>query len=201
MVVWLLLFLCYIEISSCTTVRGIPLEKSSFYVSGNPFTCLSGTDTIPFEYINDDYCDCEDGSDEPGTSACHNGVFYCPNKGYKPKYLVSSRVNDNYCDCCDGSDEWNSDIQCNDSCRELGAKAMEEFKKKQEEHSQGYDKMVEYSNEGQRKKEEYQNELKRLESDMGVVESEIESLKKAKEDAEGPEKEAKDKHREEWNSH
>ena len=42
------------------------------------FKCRSSDKEIPFAYVNDDYCDCiEDGSDEPGTNACLNGVFYC----------------------------------------------------------------------------------------------------------------------------
>ena len=44
----------------------------------NNFKCLSNSKEIPFDWVNDDYCDCEeDGSDEPATGACQNGKFYC----------------------------------------------------------------------------------------------------------------------------
>ena len=57
------------------------------------------------DYINDDYCDCMDGTDEPGTSACSNGKFYCENAGHQAKVIDASKVMDGICDCCDGSDE------------------------------------------------------------------------------------------------
>ena len=42
-----------------------------FYDESKPFTCLDGTATIPFDQVNDDYCDCKDGSDEPGELFLH----------------------------------------------------------------------------------------------------------------------------------
>jgi len=96
------------------------------------FHCLDGTQVIPYSALNDDYCDCDDGSDEPGTSACINGVFYCNNVGNVGHYIPSSRVNDGVCDydfCCDGSDEYNGRIKCPSRCEEI-AKKLEIDRKK-----------------------------------------------------------------------
>ena len=73
--------------------------------------------------INDDYCDCADGSDEPLTSACSPlGVFRCPldfpaaaEGAMLPSTLPSSRVNDGVCDCCDGADE-DASAGCPNEC-------------------------------------------------------------------------------------
>jgi len=67
------------------------------------FACFDGELSITWSSVNDDYCDCNDGSDEPGTGACPNTRFYCVGQ---QQYLPSSRINDGICDCCDGSDEW-----------------------------------------------------------------------------------------------
>ncbi|OAL35163.1 hypothetical protein AYO20_05640 [Fonsecaea nubica] len=125
--------------SESSRPRGVGPEFAKFYKSApsNIFTCISNPSiSIPFSRVNDDFCDCPDGSDEPGTSACsylsplsppqyHPGPdtpasvsinstlalpgFYCKNKGHVPAYLRFESVNDGKCDydvCCDGSDEW-----------------------------------------------------------------------------------------------
>lgn len=78
-------------------IRGISSSYKRFYREKKSFLCLDGSKMIPFERVNDDYCDCEDGSDEPGTSACPRGRFYCTNLGFRPHYIPSSRVNDGIC--------------------------------------------------------------------------------------------------------
>ena len=70
------------------------------------FECENGDIGI----LNDDYCDCIDGKDEPNTSACshilvHKKIFKCSNS---EKLLFSSRVHDGISDCSDGSDEQDS---------------------------------------------------------------------------------------------
>ncbi|XP_076246279.1 uncharacterized protein LOC143186483 [Calliopsis andreniformis] len=72
------------------------------------FVCFTSKTEIDFFKINDDYCDCPvDGSDEPGTNACNNGVFNCEVTSSKSIAKIPSyKVNDGFCDCCDGSDEW-----------------------------------------------------------------------------------------------
>ena len=125
--------LCYsrshVAGSKVHRIRGIPPSKISLYAPDRDFQCLDGSLIIPFRYVNDDYCDCVDGSDEPGTSACTNGSFFCQNSGHQSAYIPSMWVNDGVCDCCDASDEYSSDKECIDNCNELGREARLEAQK------------------------------------------------------------------------
>ncbi|KAI8811731.1 glucosidase II beta subunit-like-domain-containing protein [Cladochytrium replicatum] len=101
---------------------GVPKSKHVLY-SGSTFECVDKSKRIPISAVNDDYCDCLDGSDEPGSSACNNGQFYCANEGFKGAYISSTRVNDGICDpeCCDGSDELLGGlVTCPNKCKEQG---------------------------------------------------------------------------------
>ncbi|CAI9536358.1 unnamed protein product, partial [Staurois parvus] len=169
-----------------------------FYDETKPFTCLDGSKVIPFDQVNDDYCDCKDGSDEPGTSACSNGNFHCTNAGYRPIYIPSSRVNDGICDCCDTTDEYNSGAHCQNTCREMGRKEREELQKKAEMAREGMLLKQKYIEESQKGREEKQARLQELVEKRQSAQSEVDSLRAKKEEAEKPEKEAKDVHKKEW---
>jgi len=83
--------------------RGVdPMAIASYDVE--TFRCDDGATTLAIARVNDDYCDCADGSDEPGTSACAGrgrgrDSFYCRNLGATPRAVPSSRVDDGVCDC------------------------------------------------------------------------------------------------------
>jgi len=54
-------------------IFGVLPKFLSFYEkTSEEFRCLVSREHIPYLYVNDDYCDCEDGSDEPSTNACPN---------------------------------------------------------------------------------------------------------------------------------
>ncbi|XP_026535401.1 glucosidase 2 subunit beta isoform X2 [Notechis scutatus] len=178
--------------------RGVSLTNHHFYDESKSFTCLDGSATISFDRVNDDYCDCKDGSDEPGTAACPNGRFHCSNAGYRPMYIPSSRINDGICDCCDTTDEYNSGTMCENTCREMGRKEREALKQMAEVAREGFEIKKALMEEASKRKEEKQKKLTELQEGKNSVEEQVEALRLAKEAAEKPEKEAKDIHQKAW---
>lgn len=113
----LLSFFFFFHVSNSSTDLPIgihPLDEK--YYASDVIKCKDGSNSFTIDRLNDDFCDCIDGTDEPGTAACPSGKFYCRNVGSTPKFLFSSRVNDDICDCCDGSDEYDSNVNCPNTC-------------------------------------------------------------------------------------
>ncbi|KAL5864773.1 hypothetical protein ACOSQ3_002287 [Xanthoceras sorbifolium] len=104
-----------ISVDCKSTLLGIhPLDEK--YFSAEIIKCKDGSKSFTRDRLNDNFCDCIDGTDEPGTSACPAAKFYCRNVGSTPQFIFSSRVNDRICDCCDGSDEYDNNINCPNTC-------------------------------------------------------------------------------------
>jgi protein kinase C substrate 80K-H len=154
-----------------------PLESDP-----SQWRCLDESATIPFTAVNDDYCDCPDGSDEPGTSACSGSVvgaaggqrnanFYCANEGHIPTRLLASRVNDGICDpeCCDGTDEYDGKIQCPNRCAQVG-KAYRKQKQQEDNIKRAGSKIrAGYIYEAKKQIETLQAEITALEVEVEVA--------------------------------
>ncbi|XP_064172365.1 glucosidase 2 subunit beta [Anguilla rostrata] len=204
--------------------RGVPLSKRQFYPEDKPFTCLDGSRTVPFDRVNDDYCDCTDGSDEPGTAACPNGSFHCTNAGFRPSFIPSSRINDGVCDCCSRhassipgkSSPWvlreemwtkacvsaRVRVRVCDTVlhahRELGKKERESLQKMAEITKEGFLLKQQLIEEAKKGLQEKQRKLTEVQESKKTLEEKVEALRTVKETAEKPEKEAKERHLKAW---
>ncbi|XP_022181844.1 glucosidase 2 subunit beta-like [Myzus persicae] len=186
---------------NCTSIvkpRGIAFERASLYVPDKDFSCFDGSYIIPFSFVNDDYCDCPDASDEPGTSACPNGTFHCANAGHTSLVIPSSRVNDGICDCCDGSDEWANSLMkgtCDNTCEELGRAAREEAERVQKIFMAGHEIRAQLIAKGKELRLEKQNRITELFEVQRDAELAKNNTLYAKETAEEIEKSALEKYK------
>lgn len=166
--------------------------------------------------MNDDYCDCPDGSDEPGTAACSylsplspstpadisiDGVnvtlalpgFYCKNKGHQPSYVPFLSVNDGICDyelCCDGSDEWAQvgGVSCPDKCKEVGKEWRRNEEQRQKSMNAAVKKRKDLMTEAQRSRKEVEDQIQNLKTEAAAWETKVRDLEKKLEDVERSER-------------
>lgn len=184
MVPWVLLALPITSVfAAVDKTHGVPPNLLSKYVpltsgSSNPtWKCMDGSKEIKWSAVNDDYCDCPDGSDEPGTGACMNTRFYCKNEGHIGAWIPSSRVNDGLCEpeCCDGSDERAG--VCKNQCKEIGDayRAQEEAARKL--RKTGSKIRSSYISFAQKEKKRLEEELAVSEKEIAVRQKEVDHLK------------------------
>lgn len=181
---------------------------AKFYKNAETFMCISNpTITIPAARVNDDYCDCPDGSDEPGTAACSyisplspprpsiakagklNETlalpgFYCKNKGHIPSYIPFTNVNDGVCDyelCCDGSDEYGGvgGVKCDDRCGKIGKEWRKQDEIRQKSLNAAKQRRLQLVNEAARLRKEVEDRITTLKTQIEAQTMKVESMQKS----------------------
>jgi len=165
-------------------------RKEEQLYDGELFKCKDGKRTILSIQVNDNYCDCGDGSDEPGTAAC-SGIsstavmFSCTAEGFPEKQIFASRVGDGVCDCCDGSDEHDFDTTiCANDCEEVYARELKMQQRRIQEFSQAVVKRKTLVEKGQKAKAERSQMLKEAEGDVAIAHSKFDEAEVLVQEAE-----------------
>jgi len=175
----LLCFFCFV-LSEKPKIKGLsPADHYALDFNDKEYTCKDKTKKIPFSEVNDNYCDCADGSDEPGTPACPNGKFYCRNAGYVGNEIFSTQVWDGICDCCDGSDERDK-VKCKNSCHEKAAVAKQQVEKELSVQKEGLKKKQEYIEQSKKELAEKEDQLKVLQEENVKLKEKKQELEEAK---------------------
>ncbi|XP_027345856.1 glucosidase 2 subunit beta isoform X2 [Abrus precatorius] len=183
-----LLLLLFAPFSSSSKPKdpflGIAPQDEKYYKSSDVIKCKDGSGKFNKAQLNDDFCDCSDGTDEPGTSACPGGKFFCRNAGHVAVHLFSSRVNDGICDCCDGTDEYDGQVKCSNTCWEAGKVARDKLKNKIATYQEGVKLRKQEIELAKLALEKDEAELSKLAREESVLKGIVKQLKEHKEQIE-----------------
>lgn len=175
-----------------------PQDENYYKISSETIKCKDGSKKFTKAQLNDDFCDCPDGTDEPGTSACPDGKFYCRNRGHIPLSIFSSRVNDGICDCCDGSDEYDGQVKCQNTCWDAGKVARDKLRKRIATYKEGVALRNQEIERAKLAIAKDEAELSKLRNEENILKGLVQQLKDRKEQIEkAEEKERLQKQKEE----
>ncbi|KAG9317095.1 glucosidase II beta subunit-like-domain-containing protein [Chiua virens] len=186
MIPWLFLAFPLPGLAALDKTHGVSPSLRAKYTpsASGTWSCLDGSKEISWDAVNDDYCDCPDGSDEPGTSACPGTTFYCRNAGHIGATIPSSRVRDGLCEpeCCDGSDETLG--VCTNTCAEVGAAYRQKEEAERKLRKTGSKIRATYIAFAQKEKKRLEKLIVDLEHELASREVEAERLRDIAERAE-----------------
>ncbi|RYP73555.1 hypothetical protein DL771_003594 [Monosporascus sp. 5C6A] len=198
--------------------RGVGPEFAKFYEIQDKFTCIGTPSiTIPSSRVNDNSCDCPDGSDEPGTAACayldplsppqplpgslsgttntSNALpgFWCDNKGHIGAYVPFLYVNDGICDydlCCDGTEEYSNKggVTCQNKCDEIGKEWRRVEKERKEKAERASKRRKTMVKEAKQLRRNVSAKIGSLEKEIKELEAKRDELKAKLDDAERQER-------------
>uniref|UniRef100_A0AAV1T8E4 Glucosidase 2 subunit beta n=1 Tax=Peronospora matthiolae TaxID=2874970 RepID=A0AAV1T8E4_9STRA len=144
-------------------------ERHSDTIGANAMkTDVMCVDSLPYDRVDDDYCDCIDGSDEPNTSACSYVLLSSEKAPFGREFrcksddkLVSMTcVDDGVCDCCDGSDE--DEGMCSDTCQKEWQMRLKTLDERMEAVQEGFKYRKLYLQDAMDKVEQLTDDHKRL---------------------------------------
>ncbi|KAI1111470.1 glucosidase II beta subunit-like protein-domain-containing protein [Nemania sp. NC0429] len=198
--------------------RGVGPEFTKFYEIKDTFACIAHPSiVIKASQVNDNTCDCPDGSDEPGTAACAlldslspvqplpaslsgttnttNALpgFWCANKGHVGAYVPFTFVNDGVCDydlCCDGSEEYGKvgGVKCANKCAEIGKEWRRVEKERQDNFDRAFKRRRTMVKESKELRRQIEARISKLEGEIRDLERQESELKTKFEEVEQAER-------------